>query len=124
MGRFLIKKKSKIHRNGIFTNKKIEKRDKFYIIPLDKVYNKPKKHCARIRDNRYVDDKIVLNHINHSCDSNTKICFRGKIGLKALRDIKKGEEITVNYGKTELKKNKLKCNCKSKNCKKYFYRGE
>ena len=43
--------------------------------------------------------------------------------LIAIRSINVGEEITVDYGKTELKKNKIKCNCGSKNCKGYFYRG-
>lgn len=119
----LIKKKSKIHEFGIFTRKKIKKGDRFYIIPLDKIYKKSYPHYARIGKDKYVSDNKVLNYVNHSCNPNTKICFMGKPGLKALRDIKIEEEITTNYEKTELKKNKIKCTCKSKNCKEYFYRG-
>ena len=124
MDKDLLKKQSKIHGKGIFTNKKISKGEKFYIIPLDKIYKKPKIRCARIKENQYVYDNIILNFVNHSCSPNTKICFMGKTGFRALKNIKKGEEITLNYEKTELKKNKIKCKCNSDKCKGEFYKGE
>ena len=49
-----------------------------------------------------IDGNVPYNtarHINHSCDPNAKTdVIRGKIWIIALRDIKKGEEITYNYG--------------------------
>ncbi|MFC1710904.1 SET domain-containing protein-lysine N-methyltransferase [Nanoarchaeota archaeon] len=117
----LIKKKSEIQGFGIFTGKLIKKGIRFYIIPLDKTYKTPKKRCAKIKE-VYVDDKKILNWVNHSCEPNTKICFMGgKPALKSLRDIKKGEELLTDYNKTELKKNKKTCNCKSEKCKGDFY---
>ena len=41
--------------------------------------------------------------------------------MTAKRNIKTGEEITVNYNKTESHQFKIKCNCSSLNCKVYFY---
>ena len=117
----LIKKKSKIHEKGIFTEKPIKKGVKFYLISLEKTYKNPKKRCAKIKE-VYVDDKNILNWVNHSCEPNTKICFMGgKPALKSLINIKKDEELTVDYNKTELKKNKIPCKCYSKKCKGNFY---
>lgn len=124
MNKVLIKKKSKIHGFGIFTKKGIEKGKQFYIIPLDKLYNKSHKRYARIGKNKYVSDNKILNWVNHSCNPNTKLDIKNKPKLVAIKDILINEEITANYEKTELKKNKIKCHCKSKNCKGYFYRGE
>src|SRR3989344_1712303 len=53
-------------------------------------------------------------HMNHSCDPNTET----KNGLDlALRDIKKGEEITGDYEK-EGTLIGFVCNCRSNNCRK------
>lgn len=58
---------------------------------------------------------------NHSCDPNAG--FGGQIFLIAMRDIKKGEEITFDYAMVLHKsKNrklyKLKCLCGSEKCRK------
>jgi SET domain-containing protein len=57
---------------------------------------------------------------NHSCDPNTGI--KGQIFLVAMRDIKKGEQITFDYAMTlhkvkGLKAYKMECLCGSKNCR-------
>jgi SET domain-containing protein len=61
-----------------------------------------------------------LRYINHSCSPNTfmRICY-GRVEFYALRIIKKGEELTCNYGPTHHD-GKLKCNCGSFNCKGYL----
>lgn len=42
----------------------------------------------------------VARYINHSCVPNCEASIRkGKILVHALRDITKGEELTINYGK-------------------------
>jgi len=53
-------------------------------------------------------------YVNHSCEANTKAKDFCDV---AIRDIKKGEEITGNYSDTSSK-NHMKCMCKSTKCKK------
>lgn len=61
------------------------------------------------------DDPVIFT--NHSCNPNAFI--KNKFELYALRDIKKDEEITFDYGTTEEDPNwKMECNCESKNCRK------
>ncbi len=49
-----------------------------------------------------IDGNVPYNHarhINHSCDPNAETeIIRGKIWIIAIKDIKKGDEITYNYG--------------------------
>lgn len=116
----LIKKRSKIQGYGIFTKDKIKKGKVIHNISLKKILKVPKKRLARIGKNKYVSDKI-LNYINHSCNPSAKLKINGKSKLIALRNIFVGEEITVNYNKTEEHNKKIKCKCKSPNCKGYFY---
>lgn len=60
------------------------------------------------------------NFLNHNCEPNSG--FKGQIFLVAMRDIKKGEEITIDYAMVLYKtKNgpryKLACLCGQKNCR-------
>ncbi len=120
----LIKKKSSIHGIGIFTEQDIKKNVVFYEVPMDLISNDPKERWAHIGKNRWVSDEKVLNYINHSCDSNSRLDISDLPKLIAQRDIKAGEEITVNYNETEKNGEKVPCNCKCKKCKKYFLRIE
>lgn len=70
----------------------------------------------------YEGDKRVLvkppaRFVNHSCDPN--VIVRDFCDI-AKRDIKKGEEITEDYSKENNPDLKFKCNCGSKNCKKFI----
>lgn len=54
--------------------------------------------------------------INHSCNPNCEYKItRCKIWIRALRNIRKGEELTYNYFVTEQGRNP--CKCGAKNCK-------
>ena len=58
-----------------------------------------------------------LSHINHSCDANCYIrLIHHKVEFYAKRDIKKGEELTADYGETQHDE-QLKCMCGAKNCR-------
>ena len=76
---------------------------------------------VQIDDDKFIDSKYYYpeDYINHSCDPNTKIDFK-TMNFVALRNIKKGEEITYNYLTTEydLVRDNLDfdCKCGSKNC--------
>jgi len=56
-------------------------------------------------------------YINHSCKPNAG--FKGKVTVVAMRNIKKDEEITIDYSITEEDPYwKMKCKCGEKNCRK------
>lgn len=59
----------------------------------------------------------ALRYINHSCSPNIymRVCYP-RVEFYALRDIKKGEELTCDYGSTHHD-GKLPCRCGSANCK-------
>ena len=72
---------------------------------------------------RFIKPEEPWMYMNHSCDSNAGIIDDRK--LIASRDIKKGEEITVDYSTLDIEsltqgKEQLvmKCKCGSKNCRK------
>jgi uncharacterized protein len=58
-----------------------------------------------------------LRHINHSCEPNVYMrrAYR-QVEYYALRNIKKGEELTCDYGETHHE-GTLLCKCGAKNCR-------
>ena len=68
-----------------------------------------------IRWNKLIFVEPPTCYTNHSCDPNSGI--RDKIKLIAIRNIKKDEEITIDYDTIEYDW-KMKCRCGSKNCRK------
>ena len=64
--------------------------------------------------------------INHSCDNNCDYDGKGlKVWVKAIKDIKKGEEFTCDYGfGYDENYKQFPCKCKSKNCCGYIVRAE
>ena len=58
-----------------------------------------------------------LRHINHSCDPNTfmRRAYR-QVEFYSLRKIRKGEELTCDYGETHHD-GKLPCRCGAANCR-------
>ncbi len=65
-------------------------------------------------------DATGLKYINHGCDPNTymRVAYN-HVEFYALRNIKRGEELTCNYGPTHHD-GKLKCQCGAANCKGYL----
>ena len=120
---FLIKK-SAIQGKGIFSIKEIKKGNLFYKIPTRDISVHPKRRCAKI-GKVWVNDKQVLNFINHSCNPNSAITRKQNgVFIQSIKLIKKGDEIVVDYSKTEKGGTKIKCRCKSPNCRGYFLRVE
>lgn len=61
-----------------------------------------------------------LSYINHSCNANTYLRRAyGKVEFYTKRFIKKGEELTADYGETHHD-GKLPCRCGAKNCRGYI----
>jgi len=72
---------------------------------------------------RFIKPESPWMYMNHSCDSNAGIINDRK--LVAARDIKKGEEITIDYSAMDIesvtfgkKQLSMECKCCSKNCRK------
>lgn len=58
-----------------------------------------------------------LRYVNHCCDPNTYMrVFNCHVEFYTLKNIKKGAELTCNYGLTHHE-GKLPCRCGAKNCK-------
>lgn len=75
------------------------------------------KHLNEINKNKWEVMRSPGRYVNHSCDPNT-IAHNTK--LYALKDIKKEDEITVEYRVNAFDRNRWRCYCGSKNCQKYI----
>ncbi len=62
-------------------------------------------------------DSGGLKHLNHSCAPNTfmRLAYQ-RVEFYALRDIRRGEELTCDYGETHHA-GTLKCQCGAPNCR-------
>lgn len=124
--------KSKIDGTGAFAVERISARKKIgnlggQVISLREARRRAKlaKRVAVVEfgDGRALDASIdpnELRYVNHSCSPNTymRVCY-SKVEFYALKNIKKGEELTCDYGPTHHD-GKLKCACGSANCKGYL----
>ena len=68
----------------------------------------------------------IAKNINHSCDPNCEVDGTGyKIYVTAIKDIKKNEELTYDYGFSYDEDYKqFPCKCRAKNCCGYIVRSE
>ncbi len=67
--------------------------------------------------NQWIDPDYPNQFLNHSCEPNCGI--QGRVTMVALKSIKEGEEITIDYSITECDDMwEMKCTCGSKNCRK------
>ena len=141
-------KKSKVHGSGVFAIKDIKKNTKIIEYIGEKVLKSEgdKRSAKRIKDflhseetgsvyifelnSKYdIDGFFEYNkarYINHSCNPNCEVSGTGlKIWIFAIRDIKKNEELTYDYGFGFDEGYKdFPCRCKSKNCVGYIVRSE
>lgn len=70
-----------------------------------------------IGKNKWIDPDFPNQYLNHSCNPNSGI--KGKVTMVALKDIKEGEEITIDYSIIEGDDMwEMKCSCKQPNCRK------
>lgn len=63
------------------------------------------------------DNPNDMRFINHSCDPNTFMrVLRNRVEFYALKKIRKGDELSCNYGETHHE-GTLPCKCGAKNCR-------
>ena len=129
---------SKINRKGLFANKDIKNGTKIInyigkIITKKQTDENPKFDNGKAiylynLNNRYdLDGDFKYNTarlINHSCNPNCEVRGQGlKLWISSIKDIKKGEELSYDYGFSFDKDYKdFPCKCGSKKCVGYIIR--
>ena len=133
-------KKSKIDKNGLYANCNIKKGTRIIeykgkIITARQSETDPKFdnnkaiYLFNINKRFDLDGNFKFNIarlINHSCSPNCEVEGTGfKIWVTAIRDIKKNEELTYDYGFSyDSDYKQFPCKCRSKNCCGYIVREE
>ncbi len=116
----ILVKKSRINKRGVFAGRDFKKGE-VVLKWKPKVLNKSeaeklprslKHYIDKAGKNTYFLQQPPERFINHSCEPNTSVKDRSDV---ALRNIKKGEEITTKYQKGLLVG--FPCHCGSKKCK-------
>jgi len=124
MNEYVKIKKSSTHSQGLFALKNFEKGEKIYsfkkgkIINADKIKDltkKEKEYLDKIGDNKYEIIESPGCYINHSCVPN--VFEKKRVGY-ALKDIKKDEELVIDYDNIAHLEKPFKCRCANKNCRK------
>jgi hypothetical protein len=106
-------KGKKVSLNKVETNSKYDNEKEIYLFNLNKRYDLD-------GDFKYNTARLI----NHSCDPNCEVLEDNKkLWIFAMRDIKKNEELTYDYGFSFDKDYKqYVCKCGSKNCVGYIVR--
>jgi SET domain-containing protein len=112
----VVIKPSDIHGKGVFASRDFKMGeavllwDRSDIISAEefKKLADDEKRYVCFEDGLYVRMQEPERYVNHSCDSNTIVKQFSDI---AIRDIKKGEEITSNYNKDSSVIVKFRCGC-------------
>jgi len=117
----VIVKKSKIHEKGVFAGRDFKKGEVVIRYNLKKLIKKEfenlsekEKHYTSKEGNTYFLFSSPERYVNHSCNPNTNPINKCDI---AIRDIKKGEEMTTDYSKDNVPGLNMKCDCGNKNCR-------
>jgi hypothetical protein len=101
--------------HGVFAKRDFSKDDFIGFLKGKKSKNATRES---LQCNAFLHIEPALNnfvrYLNHSCDANAYFCGRN---LYAWRQIKKGEEITIDYNCTEyVLFTPFKCNCSVSDC--------
>jgi SET domain-containing protein len=107
MTRRIYVQESSIEGKGVFASQDFKRGDIIFILKGERYYhiNNGKKdtfahpNWVGIDKNTWIDPKGNFQYINHSCNPNMGI--KGKVTFVALRNIRKGEELTFDYSVTE-----------------------
>jgi len=132
MNNYLIKK-TKLLRKGLFAKKDIKKGELLFKIDLSnlprvkpdaRLSKEEEMHMDYVGRGRYVISFHPYSYMNHSCNPNVLVKHKtiAKSEFYAMMDIKKGEQLTYDYGVNALDQIdkelwKTKCKCGSDNCR-------
>ena len=138
---YFIIKKSRIHNRGVFAKSNIKKNKKIVEYTGEKISKKEGFKRQEIQFQKSRKDKLkgmdyifelnkgfsidgdtpdnAAKYINHSCEPNCEVkILKSRIWIFSKKDIKKGEELSYNYGYglEDFKKFRRKCRCGAKKC--------
>lgn len=88
------------------------------IIPLDQITDFT--HYIQIAPDSFLGPSGQADdYVNHSCDPNCAVYFENDcLVLKAIKKIKKGQEITFDYGTIQFcEPTTFYCGCRSRKCR-------
>lgn len=142
-------KKSKVHGTGVFASDNIKKNTKIIQYIGEKISKSEGDKRSEKRLKRYLGSKntgsvyiFELNKrydidgaksynkarfINHSCNPNCEVdILKGEIWISSIKNIKKGDELSYDYGFEFDKDDYIDhvCKCNSKNCIGYIISSE
>lgn len=120
--------KSSIHGTGVFANAKIRRRSKIGSLRgaikkrqliSKRIFELKRIFIVELSESLVLDSSRITNelcYINHSCYPNCYMrIFNLEVEIYALRDIRKDEELTINYGETHHG-GKVRCRCLVSDC--------
>ena len=135
-----FRKKSGINNLGLFAKSDINKGEKVIEYKGRKFTHKQVEENDRFDNSKAIylftlNERYVLDgdtktntakYINHSCDPNCEVdIIKGKIWIIAIKDIKKGDELSYDYGfGYDADFRQFPCKCGSKNCCGYIVRDD
>lgn len=120
MNENIIVKKSKINKKSVFAARNFRKGDVVLkwnpkILEkseVEKLKDNQKHYLYEVGKNKYFLMQPPEKLVNHSCEANTQVKNSCDV---AIKNIKRGEEITLDYGKGGSVS--FICRCGSKNCR-------
>lgn len=117
-------KESKIEGKGVFAVRDFKKGEVVIdwstcsdVLTKEQMENMPahkKRYVSYLSKGKYVFFKSPGKYVNHSCDSNTKSLNGCDV---AVKNIKKGEEITADYVREKVPGLNMECKCGSEKCR-------
>lgn len=121
--------KSIIHGKGLFSRENIKRGEIVFMLSGNIVKFYPTARKVHIGNswfgynkNVWIDPDYPFNYLNHSCNPNLGIY--GKMKFVALKNIKRGVELTFDYSTSEYDlhwgKRGIKCNCGSRVCRRHI----
>ena len=123
--RFVVRKASPGTGHGLFAASAISASDfvleyKGRHVPTATADSLKTRYLFEIDNTWTIDGSSRANrarYINHSCEPNCEASIRdGRVLIHALRDIKKGEELTIDYGEEYFKEFIEPHGCKCVRC--------
>jgi uncharacterized protein len=130
----VIVRRSGVHGRGLFAARDIKKGERIIEYVGEKVgkregtrrteaqWAKGRIYTFELNERHDIDGSVKWNTArlaNHSCDPNCESdIIRGRIWVVALKDIRKGEEITYDYN-FPVEDDLLVCKCGTKKCRGY-----
>lgn len=115
-------KKSGIEGMGVFAMRDFKRGEMVYsfekgkvvgITDIQNILESEKRYLDKIGKDKFEIIEPPARYVNHSCNPN--VVERERVAY-ALGNIKKGEEITIDYDKIAYLEKPFECHCGSKNC--------